>query len=648
MDERSNNNEGADNAPVETIAVARRSILKSALALGVSSVALNACLGGGDDDSTPATTVAFSHGVASGDPLSDRVILWTRATPSKDGDLSVYWEISASSTMANPVTGGFVTTNADRDYTVKVDATGLQANTVYYYRFRYGTTYSDTGRTRTLPAAGASVSQVRFALMSCSNWPKGYFNVYAALANLAGTASEPDILLHVGDYIYEYSRDGYSTTANSDPRTNDVRSATLAPDAELLTVDQYRIRHALYKTDPDSQAMHRLYPLIAVWDDHETANDSYSEGAENHQASEGSFTARRAAAVRAYFEWLPIRGDLPSLSATTPPSIYRSFDFGTLAKLMMLDTRLLARDEQLSTTEFVGVYTGTNLVQATPSISGAVTQTAGVVTTESIASAAETAVAGKVRTLLGTTQEDWVRAQVQASVAAGQTWQIFGQQILFHYISSPEFTTTESGVTATQQSIITAFLDGQFGTGSGALFATLGENGLPSPDGADSWIGYPTARRRFYDILALANNPVILSGDSHNAWAANLRSPSTGAAIGVEVAGTSVSSPGLEEYLALPSPYTLDPNIVSHIFTREDYGTYQFANTINANATLATFVDDLIYADTSQRGVVLVTVTPTATWAQYLFVNTVFTRSSALNSAATKTLRVLAGAKAFA
>ncbi len=628
--------------------VPRRTVLQSALAIGVSSVALGAC----NDDGSSGTTVEFLHGVASGDPLSNSVILWTRVTPSDATAVTVNWEISPNSDLSDPVNGGFIETSDEVDYTVKVDATGLEPDATYYYRFTVGDTQSTIGRTKTLPAAGAAVSEARLVLLSCSNHPKGFFNVYAALANLQGTSDEPDVLLHVGDYIYEYSRDGYATTANSDPRTGDVRSAELVPDAELITVEQYRQRHGLYKSDPDSQAAHRLYPLVAVWDDHEVANDSYRDGAENHtQGAEGTWTERRAAGLRAFFEWLPIRdpaGGLPSLTAAEPPTAYRSFDFGSLARVIMLDTRVVGRDAQLTTTQFVGAYTGTNLTSSPPDVTAAVQQTLGVVTTQAVAQQAETAVAGSARSLLGTTQEDWVRGQVQDSVAAGQTWQLFGQQILFHYIASPDYTSAESGVTATQQTLINAFLDQQFGDGSGNLFSLLGQTGLPSPDGADSWIGYPSARRRFYDTLLSASNPVILSGDSHNAWAANLRSPVDGSAVGVEIAGPSISSPGLEEYLALPEPNSLDPAVVSHIFTREDLGDLQYENTVNASATLAAVVDDLIYADTSQRGFVLVTVTPEQVTAKYLFVNTVFTRDATLNDAATRTFTVQANAKTLA
>lgn len=325
------------------------------------------------------TPPVFRHGVASGDPLVDRVMLWTRVTvPGLS--TNVRWVVARDPKLARVASRGELPTGAARDFTVKVDVDGLEPGTTYYYRFEAGGAQSPVGRTRTLPTRSAS--RVRLGVVSCSNYPFGYFNAYAALASRA----DLDAILHLGDYIYEYANGGFGdgTATGRLPQ----------PSSEIIALADYRARHAQYKADPDSQAAHRQHPFIVVWDDHESANDASSVGAPNHNASQGSWATRLAAAYKAYLEWMPIRE-----SADPAIHLYRSFRFGDLADLVMLDTRGL-RDQQARGNDAK--------MLADPS-----------------------------RSLLGATQEAWFFAQLRESQRAGSRWRLIGQQILFTPLSIP-------------------------------------------------------------------------------------------------------------------------------------------------------------------------------------------------------------------
>lgn len=280
---------------------------------------------------------AFLHGVASGDPLPDGVLLWTRVTPTVDAipgsglgpDTEVEWIVARDKALTTIVAKGSVTATAASDHTVKADIRGLAPATDYWFRFSAGGTDSPVARTRTAPAADASVAGLRFGVASCANWEAGYFSSYRHLA----ARGDLDAWLHLGDYIYEYGTGEYGT------RDTVVRQH--APTHEILTLADYRTRHGRYKTDPDLQALHAKAPVIAIWDDHEIANDAWSGGAENHtEGAEGTWTARQAAAKQAYFEWMPVR---PALAGTT----YRRLRFGKLADLSLLDLRSF-RSQQVS------------------------------------------------------------------------------------------------------------------------------------------------------------------------------------------------------------------------------------------------------------------------------------------------------------
>ncbi|MFJ9349646.1 alkaline phosphatase D family protein [Streptomyces sp. NPDC101237] len=352
----------------------RRTVVKAAAATAVLAAPLAAALPARAASDAPA----FLHGIASGDPLPDGVLLWTRVTPSADAtpgsgagaDTEVSWIVATDKALTNVVSRGSVTATAASDHTVKADIRGLAPATDYWFRFSAGGTDTAVARTRTAPAADAAVSGLRFGVVSCANWEAGYFASYRHLA----ARGDLDAWLHLGDYIYEYGTGEYGT------RDTVVRRH--APTHEIITLADYRIRHGKYKTDTDLQALHAKAPVIAIWDDHEFANDSWSGGAENHtEGAEGTWTARQAAAKQAYFEWMPVR---PAIAGTT----YRRLRFGKLADLSLLDLRSF-RSQQVST--------GSGSVDDPD------------------------------RTITGRAQLDWLKAGLKAS---DTTWRLVGNSVM--------------------------------------------------------------------------------------------------------------------------------------------------------------------------------------------------------------------------
>ncbi|WP_218122392.1 alkaline phosphatase D family protein [Blastococcus aurantiacus] len=278
----------------------------------------------------------FHHGVASGDPLPDAVVLWTRVTPRPGDDpgtgrgpvVDVTWEVAADAQFRRIVRSGTVRTGPDRDHTVKVDATRLTPGTWYWYRFRCQGSTSPVGRTRTAPAHSAATPRLRMAVVSCANWQAGWFTAYRHLAE----RRDLDLVLHLGDYLYEYAPGEY--------QARDVVVRPHDPPREMTALADYRRRHGQYKTDPDLQALHAVAPWVVTWDDHESANDAWAGGAENHTAgAEGEWRRRRSFAQRAYAEWMPVRYEAGG-------RLYRRLRFGRLASLSMLDLRTY-RDEQV-------------------------------------------------------------------------------------------------------------------------------------------------------------------------------------------------------------------------------------------------------------------------------------------------------------
>lgn len=537
-----------------------RNVTLGSMAVG-SGLPLAAC--GGDDD-TPAPiapAVSYQHGVASGDPLADRIMLWTRVTPAADGTVPVQWEVASDEAFTKVVKSGSTETSAERDYTVKVDVTGLSAATVYHYRFAVGAQRSPVGRARTLPTG--TVDRVRLAVFSCSNYPAGYFNVYAAAARDGAF----DAAVHLGDYIYEYGAGGYaSDTAAALGRLS-------VPPTEIIQLSDYRRRYAQYRTDPDLQALHAAMPMIAVWDDHEIANDTWTGGADNHtEGTEGAFAVRRAAAIQAYHEWMPTRLPDPA----RPDVIYRSFDFGNLVSLHMLDTRNIGRDRQIDMAAYVA---------------GAAHDPA--------------------RQLLGAEQNAWLSARLQTSTA---TWQVLGQQVLMGRMNIPA-SVAQSPDPVTMTAYITAVQ-------TPAAARTAEQQALVAqpkvPYNLDAWDGYQ-ANRESVLAAAAANdrNLVVLSGDTHNAWASDLTLAADGRKVGVEFATSSVSSPGFEAYLPTVNPAQL-------------------------SGAFPLLIDDLVYADTSRRGFMVLEATAAEARAQWVYVDTISQRT--FTTVVGQQLRTLPGA----
>ncbi|TWI61769.1 alkaline phosphatase D [Pseudoduganella lurida] len=536
--------------------------------VAASTLPLAGC--GGSDDPL-YQDISYAHGVASGDPLADRVILWTRITIAAGGDIDVGWSVAEDSAFTKVVASGTTTTGAARDYTVKVDATGLSANKVYYYRFRCQGKESPVGRTKTLPTG--TVTQAKFAVFSCSNYPTGYFNVYAEAAKL----EDMDAALHLGDYIYEYAASGYASADAA------AMGRASQPANEIITLSDYRRRYQQYRSDIDLQAVHARMPFIAVWDDHELANDTWREGAENHDpATEGLFLARRQMAVQAYNEWMPIR--LPD--AAKPDRIYRSFDYGNLLSLHMLDTRVIGRDKQFAYANYLNSDRTLNTAKFTADM------------------------AAPTRQLMGAEQVTWLQGQMSKSTA---TWQILGQQVLMARMNLPapmvlgtagypayfaiaEKVRTGQALTAAEQTLLDA---------------------PKIPYNLDAWDGYQAARETVLTMAKTLNkNMISLAGDTHNAWASDLADVN-GQAVGVEFGVPSVTSPGFDSY-------------------------FPTANPVTVASSLEQLIGPLQYAETFNRGFVVLVVTPTETRAEYRYVNTI--KSKTYTATTGKIVRTLPGA----
>ncbi|RYP18322.1 hypothetical protein DL766_008693 [Monosporascus sp. MC13-8B] len=448
----------------------------------------------------------FTHGVASGDPYADSVILWTRVAPSEDSDpgdaavsgtVPLYGHDTESFVAAGPdpvcvewrvwefeeqgeggtagvvVASGEAYTTSDIDYTVKVEATGLQPFTTYNYQFKVCgfDVESPLGRTKTALQKDAGVSKIKLAVFSCSNYPNGYFNPYGNGAR----RDEHDYVVHLGDYIYEYQAGGEHASK---------------PHAEIFTLHDYRTRHGQYRTDANLQLLSQNYAWIPTWDDHEISNNGYRDGSSGLNNTGGSFQndglgisvdQRKMNAVRAYFEWLPIR----QVDLDDNLRIWRSFQLGNLVDLIILDTRNYDR----STTSLGWNNDYIDLIR----------NDAG-------------------RTLMGSHQENWFYNQLTASSERGATWRLVGSQIIFS-----------------------------------AIKESYGLSG-------DNWNGYITNRNRtlkhLYDNKI--DNTVFLAGDSHQNWVSEVArlgekpyDPATGeSTIGIEFAGTAVSSSGARSTIA--------------------------------------------------------------------------------------------------
>lgn len=455
-----------------------------------------------------AASVAFAHGVASGDPGADRVILWTRVTPDDgvNGSVSVAWRVLDGDAV---VVSGRFETGPERDYTVKIDAVGLRPGRDYRYDFAVGEVRSPVGRTRTLALEGET--PVNLAIVSCQLYPGGLFNAYEAIAEQPSL----DAVVHLGDYIYEYGAepDAYGMV------TGAALNRLPEPRHEIVSLADYRTRHAQYKTDADLQAAHARAPFICVWDDHETANDAWLHGAENHQSeTEGDFAVRKAAALKAYYEWMPIREAAPG---ALKEAIHRSFHFGDLASLMMVETRLTGRTEPLDYSKDLTAKDGPD---GEPMLD---------------LEAFRAKLNDPARDLMGSEQREWLTRELAASKAAGRPWQVLGNQVVTARVAGPDIsrTMTPEQIEGLMARVPEAFRE-QF---EQALF--LFKMGLPF--NLDAWDGYPAGRERLYAAFAEAGvTPIVLAGDSHAFWVNELKD-AQGVRRAVEFGTSAVSSPSI-------------------------------------------------------------------------------------------------------
>lgn len=494
-----------------------------------------------------ATTTGFTHSVASGEPGPDSMLLWTRYVPPRgDGDVRLDIEIARDADFARPVMAGSTRTGPWRDWTAKFMVDGLNPGTVYWYRFvAPDGTRSPVGRTKTLPVGRAD--RFGLAVFSCSNLPYGWFNAYAH----AAARDDLDLWMHVGDYLYEYGPASVRAGEGGEGRV-------VEPANEILSLADYRMRFACYRADADLQRLHQVAPCVAFWDDHESANDSWEGGAQNHQpATEGDWSARRDAAVQAYREWMPVSEEP-----------WKAYPIGTLATLYRTESRLFGRTRQADI--------GAAYKAADPE------------------AALRAFAAGAWRdpsaSMLGSVQESWLSHALKAN-ARQAGWQMIGMGTIMGRTMMPGDAAGWLRSDAAPNRL-EAFRNGIRAANAGL------------PMWMDRWDGYPAARSRLLSAAQQADaDLVMLSGDSHNAWAFALSED--GRPAGVEFAGQSVTSNGMESSVAA------DPATVAKSF-------------VAANPELA-------WADTSRRGYMMIDVRPERVSGEWLFMRTIRERSTALS-----------------
>jgi alkaline phosphatase D len=476
-------------------AVDRRIVLQA----GAAAAALTAAASGLNPTPAEAASRYFRHGVASGDPRPHSVVLWTRVTPTaaaqpgsgKGPRVAVRWQVARDRAFTRIVARGKVTTGPARDHTVKIDPGNLAAGTTYYYRFLYQGQSSRVGRTRTAPGANADNGNLRLGMVSCSNWQAGWFSAYRHLAD----RDDLDLVVHLGDYLYEYAPGEYGYGQSEE----DIRRHV--PAKEIVSLADYRQRHAQYKQDPDLQRLHAKQAFVTTWDDHESANDAWADGAENHNEGEGSWAARKAAARRAYDEWMPVRMS-GSARLNDGTRLFRRLRFGRLAELSMLDLRTY-RSEQVA-------------YQPDP------------------------AADDPSRTITGENQMRWLKESLQDDRAL---WKLVGNPVMIAPVRIPE-----------------AYVDEV----SEIVGTPAPKDGPPyNVDQWDGYTA--DRRKVFDHIRDRGvNNAVFLTGDIHSGWACDLpydaESYAAGTPLGTSVATefvcSSVTSNNLKDITGDPSGAT--------------------------------------------------------------------------------------------
>jgi alkaline phosphatase D len=513
----------------------------------------------------------FRHGVASGDPDATSVVLWTRVTAT--GSVEVTWELSDSMAFERIVKSGTFTTGPERDHTVKLLADGLEPGGVWFYRFRSGGATSPTGRARTLPTG--RLDRLGIALASCSNYAFGFFNAYDAIA----ADADVDFVLHTGDYLYEYGANGWgSTVARKIGRIHE-------PANEIVSLSDYRTRHAQYKSDAGLRAMLAAHTLLACWDDHESANNPWTGGAQNHQPEkEGDWATRRAASIRAYFEWMPVREPewLANSRSKERMQFWRSYSFGDLATLTTLETRHTARAEQI---DFIEWY---------PKLKS-----------QADADAFQRDVLGKPgRRMISAECESDLAESLTRSVKAGQPWRLIGNAINVAKMPIPDL--VARGL-VTEPTIVTR-ADGSvdarktLDSHPGAELAWKGKWGLPFY--TDTWDGYPWAREQLYALSrrAGAGDLIFMTGDSHSFWASKL-ADDAGRPAGIELGTAGITSPG--DFMA----NGFSPKVAAQLDT-----------------ALADHIDEVVWTDNMHQGYVRLRLERDHGDVEYIGMSTVLSR----------------------
>ena len=563
-------------------ALSRRKFIKNTVVATTGASLIPAVISGcNDDDDTPAFVpegnYGFFEGVASFDPTQTQVILWTRYTPASNEESlpQIILDVATDESFNQLVASQTVEVDTINDNTVNVDVSNLTSNTKYFYRFRNETSnaVSITGETKTLPASGEA-AEVKMAVVSCANYQAGLFNVYGGIAD-----SDAEVVIHLGDYIYEYAAGGYGSND-----TTTTLGREHEPSGEIIELEDYRTRYKQYRSDEQLQKLHQLKPFICVWDDHEIANDAYKDGAENQQSDEGDFETRKMNALQVWHEYLPAR-----VNDTT--KIYRSFDFAGIVNLMMLDTRIIGRDKQLDYTEY---FTASGL--------------------DAVAFAQDWQ--SNTRTILGSEQRDWLTGSIAASSAK---WQVLGSQVLMgKYMIPSEMLLLVSQITSTgitdeliaqYTQVVTELVTIKVSISLGLEVSDEDrarvENVLPY--NLDAWDGYPVEREIIF-AAASGKKLISLAGDTHNAWYSKL-SDSEGNVVGEELATPSVSSPGFEAIFGDDA---------------ETIAALEQANTA--------LIDDLQYTDASRRGYLYVKYTESDVEADWRFISTLASLDTATES----------------
>ena len=423
--------------------------------------------------------ITFDYGVASGDPTNSHIILWTKISKENNDDINIKWQVSSDIKFENIITSGTQKSSFTNNFTVKVDAEIPKEfnGKKIFYRFNHGDIFSEIGASSTLPSGNTNKFNIAFC--SCSNYPAGFFNAYKEIAK----NDDIDLVLHLGDYIYEYGRNVYPSEGSEE------MGRMVEPPHEIISLDDYRKRYALYRSDEDLQDLHASKPMIVVWDDHEFTNNTWKKGAENHSTDEGVFEDRIYNAIKAYYEWMPIR------EHNNKSRIWRDFKVGNLFQLLMLDTRYLYRDKQLN----INTYIDNGIIDKKKY-------------KENL---------NKDRDLLGSEQHNWIKKTVNKKFK----WSIFGQQLLIGPKHLPRL-----------------FRDFDSNELPNYLKNIIDIAGAKLPYNTDQWDGYPNEREQFYRNIEESQSSIILAGDSHDSWLSNLYD-SKDKFVGIEIGAPSITSP---------------------------------------------------------------------------------------------------------